>query len=242
MFDVKHVLSPPAFSRALQLFVLRTCGDQECTKLLIIRRMYGHLWAVCLWKSISYLSDATVVQQFHSKFLKVFHLHFRRKNAFVFHCDFPPNPLLYSYIFSNCCNMLELGWIFLWAQMSLTNCLNSKVCKPPCSFISFPQALLRQRLVNSHGVVVLSPLCTSTQCCAWTQTEVWVGLSLAESELGNTQWSEEQAWTRRKRMGQRQQRFLEGRWKQFLFFFFFLRESVYLMSQKAVWLPRKAAK
>lgn len=57
--------------------------------------MCVHMSAVHLQEPISDLSDATVVQQFRKKFLDVFHLHCRRKKAFVFHYIFPPTPSLF---------------------------------------------------------------------------------------------------------------------------------------------------
>lgn len=63
---------------------------------------------------------------------------------------------------------------------------------------------------NNHRIVIFSPLCYSTRCCAWTYAEVWASRSLAQHKLEKTLWCE-LVWTRRWRMVQRKAAFLEGR-------------------------------
>lgn len=126
-------------------------------------------------------------------------------------------------------------------------CLNTMVCKPHFSFISFPQPLIHQRLINSHRAITFSPLWASTQWCAWMWMEVWASLSLAvwtwkylvvrgsSKDVAPKNQPEAGGLSGKKAI----QRQTEE--TSFLFFNLFLRESVYLMAQKVVWLPRQAA-
>lgn len=164
VFNLKHILSPPVLSRALKLFVLRTCCAQEWAKLLIVLGMCVYVSAVHIQEPISDLSDATVVQQFHNEFFYIFQLHFKRKKELLYFAVSFLLPLLYFYIFSSCRNMWELGWPFLWVQISRTSCLSSLVCKPDCSFTSFPQAVIHQQSLGGHGFSSVH----SPQSRAWT--------------------------------------------------------------------------
>lgn len=118
--------------------------------------MRVHMSAVHLQEPISDLSDATVVQQFHKKFLDVFHLHCRRKKSFCI------SLCLSSYPFS----------IFTFSQ-AFTTCENSGDPFSGCRFLvqaawaawcASHTALLsaspRPWSISSPWVVVVSPLCT----------------------------------------------------------------------------------